>query len=187
MSEHRWKLREPHDDADLALVYDHQYDHTRWEDHKRRITYTRDFVDNAIWMWGGIHTVADLSCGDGAITKKLVEAGFDVTLGDFHPGWPIQGKIEDTIETIPNVDLFICSETLEHVKDPDGLMHAIRAKAKYAIFSTPANERVQDNPEHYWGWTVSGINTMLSSAGWHPVLHYVANFGYYDHQFWACQ
>jgi hypothetical protein len=64
------------------------------------------------------------------------------------------------------VDVFVLSETLEHVERPAELLAAIRKKARHLLLSTPLAEFDDRNPEHYWGWDKAGIRELLDVAGW---------------------
>ena len=109
--------------------------------------------------------------------------------GDYAPGYEITGHIDDTIKEIPKVDLFICSETLEHLDDPDATLKAIRAKTKYLFISTPNGEDNDGNPEHYWGWDNEDIKEMLVNAGFEPEVYYLLELKeyLYDFQMWICK
>jgi hypothetical protein len=174
------RLRPAWSEEELANIYDHQYDHTRWWDHKIRIRETiriGNLIEN-------LNSIADLSAGDGAIINGL-DAKTKI-LGDYFPGFEYCGKIEDTIKQIPNVDLFISSETLEHVDDPLGMLMSIRAKTKWLLLSTPENNWNDGNPEHYWAWDQDGVKELLEKAGFMPV--YVESIPIsYTHQIWICK
>ena len=155
----RTRLRPAYSSAELASVYAQPHDHTRWHDHGLRVNVT---INMARW-YTDVASVADLSCGNAAIAKAL---GAETTiLGDYAPGYPFTGPIETTIEQIPDVDLFICSETLEHLDDPDAVLVAIRKKTRYLILSTPVDAGWDLNPEHYWSWDRRGVEDMLTAAG----------------------
>jgi hypothetical protein len=126
-------------------------------------------VARALCPWP--ESVADLSAGIGYIAKAL---GAPVTiLGDFAPGWSIQGPIEETVLTIPNVDLFVCTETLEHLDDPDKVLRAIREKALALVVSIPVCEVPEDdaNGEHLWAWDREGAEEMYRETGWEPLIY----------------
>ena len=110
-------------------------------------------------------------------------------LGDFAPGYQIRGPIEETIERIPSVDMFVCSETLEHVNDPDAVLRQIRRKADMLLLSTPIGETApSNNIQHYWGWDRPAIQDMLDKAGFKTVQVYtelVFPGSVYDFQIWA--
>lgn len=172
---------------DLSQTYPALYDHTRWSDHIVRVSVT-----SSICMWfRDIKTAADLSCGDGAILKNVQSVlGLDrIYLGDFVAGYEFQGPIEDTLTQIPNVDLFVLSETIEHLDDPDSVLRQIREKTKYLVLSTPDGEWTDTNPEHVWGWDNVEIRSMLESAGFSIDIYNSLTFpdGYYTFQIWGCK
>lgn len=181
----RTRLRPAYTTEQLAEVYRTPHDHTRWADHHLRVDVT---IEVARWMCRqhGLQTVSDLSCGDAAIANALTETA---VLGDYAPGYTYQGPIERTIDEIPPVDLFICSETIEHLDDPDMVLRKIRAKARCLVLSTPEGETGDSNPEHYWGWTSPDVEEMLRAAGFTPVVHNVLGLRetVYDYQIWGCR
>jgi hypothetical protein len=131
-------------------------------------------------------SVADLSCGDAAIVRA---AGLEdvAQLGDYTPGHQFCGPIEQTVDLIPPVDVFLLSETLEHVEDPAGLLWKIRQVASRLLLSTPLDEDTDRNPEHYWGWGFVDINDLLSKAGWNNRVYQTftpASDSYYTFQIW---
>lgn len=131
-------------------------DHRAWPDHIERVRETIALARRL----GPVESAADLSAGDGAIIN-----GLDVGrryLGDFAPGYEYTGLIEDTINQIPDVDLFVCTETLEHVDEPDALLKAIRGKAKALVLSTPIDAWADTNPEHLYAWDRLEVESMLA-------------------------
>ena len=174
------RLRPTYTEEELAEVYDHQYFHNRWWDHKQRIKETiriGRLIEN-------LTSIADLSAGDGAIINGI-EADIKI-LGDYFPAFEYCGKIEDTIQQIPKVDLFISSETLEHVDNPLEMLKSIRPKTKWLLLSTPENNWDDDNPEHYWAWDKEGVQELLEQAGFEPV-YFESIPIHYTHQIWICK
>ena len=107
-------------------------------------------------------------------------------LGDFARGYPFHGPIEETIEEFDDneLDLFVCSETIEHLDDPDAVLARIRAKAHRLMLSTPIGETdPADNPEHVHGWTVDGVLDMLRATGWRPVVVNELRLSYFLYDF----
>ena len=145
-------------------------------------------ISFASWF-GAVNSVADLSCGDAIIARNIEAKNY--YLGDFAPGYEFQGAIDDTIDQIPNVDLFICSETIEHLDDPEATLRKIRAKTKWLILTTPDGETNDGNLQHYWGWDMQGVRELLESTGFEPVitnrLHFENPNLIYDYQFWGCK
>lgn len=163
----RVRLRDYPDAAELAAMYAKPHDHSRFADHAYRVDVTSAIAQLA--FEGG--TVADLSCGDATIARRLEAIeGAEIILGDFAPGYDYCGPIEETIGQIPHVDMFILSETLEHLDDPDAVLAAIRAKTDTLILSTPDGEQGRSNPEHIWGWDDEAIEEMLIRAGFRPQI-----------------
>jgi hypothetical protein len=191
----RRQLRPFYSAEELARVYDHPYDHRHWSDHRDRVAFTADLLGHM-----RPKSVADLSCGDGAIVRYANLGDIPTFLGDYAgvpmsaasnvpgPGIDICGPIEETIHLIEPVDVFVCSETLEHIEDPDGLLRDIRAKASRLLLSTPSGESDANNPEHYWGWNTTDIDIMLKAAGWTDSAVQLRSWPphYYTFQIWIC-
>ena len=188
------RLRPKYSPEQLKEVYSTQYDHTRWVDHVARINQTVDFViDNIYGPENFIYSITDLSCGDAAIAKGIAEyiadqfpiSNPELILGDFVSGYDYQGVIEDTIHEISNTDLFVLSETLEHLDNPEYVLSQIRKKTSYLVLSTPCNETL-GNPEHYWKWGTSDIALMLEETGFTPTAFRYLEFPELDvrYQMW---
>jgi 2-polyprenyl-3-methyl-5-hydroxy-6-metoxy-1,4-benzoquinol methylase len=156
----RQRLRPSHTAEQLAEIYPQPHDHRRWRDHHVRVDATIALARGI----EGVTSVADLSCGNGAIAKAV---GAETTiLGDYAPGYDICGPIEDTIHVIPEVDLYICSESIEHLDDPDTVLKFIRAKVRHLVLTTPVDNWGDANIEHYWAWSRQDVEQMLAAAGW---------------------
>jgi len=160
-------------------VYPQGYKHDRWPDHVERVAASIDFLRR----WSGrFQVAADLSCGDGAILSGLDDSLEQVFLGDLigargdyllNPRVRVlpAGPLPDSLENLPTpVDLYVCSETLEHLDDPDTFLTRLRGHALYLFISTPVDETAESgNLEHYWGWGTADIATLLNGCGWLPL------------------
>lgn len=146
---------------ELASTYAVPHDHTRWGDHILRVSAT---IAAGLGMLGEetIESAADLSCGSGAILDAMPARR--KYYGDMAPGY-FHGPIEQTIHLIPDVDLFVCTETIEHLDDPDAVLNAVRPKARMLILSTPVGAFDDGNVEHYWAWDSQAVEDMLTAAG----------------------
>lgn len=185
----RRRLRATPTPAELAELYRTPHEHTRWADHIIRVDVTSAV---AVHLVGPGARVADLSCGDATIARRLAAAKHaELVLGDYAPGYPHTGPIETTIDTIDPVDLFLCCETLEHLDDPDLVLKAIRAKTEQLVISTPDGERDDSNPEHVWSWGADDVERMLTGAGFAPTIYLSLDLrpaGYlYCYQIWVCR
>ena len=181
----RQRLRPAYTDEELAKVYQVPHDHTQWSDHRLRVQMTIAF---ASWF-KDVKTIADLSAGDATIINSL-EADTRY-IGDFAPAYDFVGVVDDTLDEIPKVDLFICSETIEHLDNPEATLAKIRAKTRYLIVTTPIGESNDNNPQHYWGWDEAGVKELLVGAGFEPVIYSALHFEnpglIYDYQLWGCK
>jgi hypothetical protein len=180
----RRQLRAFYTPDQLRQVYAHAYDHTRWPDHIERVTRTTAMLD-ALAARTAARTVADLSCGDGAIVGQSRHPWQARHLGDY----VTTGPIETALDSLPPVDVFVLSETLEHVEDPDRLLARIRERARHLLLTTPHGEMDDSNPEHYWGWEADDLRPMLHAAGWKDCqveLFTPESVVYYTFQMWTC-
>lgn len=180
----RIRLREAYSPEQLAVVYSEPHEHFQWKDHRLRVQMTIAF---ASWF-GEVNSVADLSAGDAAIINAIPAK--EKYIGDFAPKYELTGAIDDTIDLIPPVDLFICSETIEHLDNPEATLRKIRAKTRALIVTTPDSESDDKNPQHYWGWDSEAVRELLKGAGFTPVVFSTLGFTdpllNYKYQFWGC-
>lgn len=177
----RTRLRPAMDAAELAAVYATPHDARRWPDHQVRVAESIAFIRQ---MDVVSNRAADLSCGNGQILDGIT-AGVRI-YGDLAPGYEITGPIEETLARLDPVDLLICSETLEHLDDPDAVLRLARAKTSTIFVSTPTWETAaHNNPEHYWAWGLDDISEMLTAAGFTDQRMRLLPLGFYTFQLWV--
>ena len=179
----RKRLREAMSREEMRQVYSTPHDHTRWADHVNRAEITVALGKSV----ANREVVADLSCGSGYIATEL--ATREAILGDFAPGYPIKGRLDKTLRRLkPGVNLYVCSETLEHMDDPELILRLIRSDT--LLLSTPVGAMDDDNPEHYWAWDREDVEDMLSETGWIPNLYVSFDTtmmgGVYTFGIWTC-
>ena len=180
----RTRLRPVYTDDELQNIYAKPHSHTQFRDHIIRVQKSIELLKE----YSTYNSIADLSAGDATIINSLDAQ--EKYIGDYAPGYKLTGHIDDTINSVPDVDLFICSETLEHLDDPDTTLKAIRAKTKYLFISTPKGESDTNNNEHYWGWDDQDVKEMLLNAGFDPVVYFLLELKkdyHYDYQMWICK
>lgn len=192
------RLRELPDNAALAAMYATPHDHMRFGGaggHAERVEATIALTKATLGPWYR-DTIADLSAGNGAIAKALAADDAVLHLGDIAglvDGGDVSylGRIEDTLLDLPHVDLFICSETLEHLDDPFSVLTEIRRRADRLLLSTPVRCWDDDNPEHLWAWDRFDVETMLRAARWEPVAYDEVDGtvlgGPYHFGLWVCR
>lgn len=165
---YRLRCREKYSDEALAAIYAQPWPHgtnVQGKDHVLRLNATLKMAGRFINSEDTLG--ADLSCGDAYLSRHIPNVTW--ILGDFAPGYPIQGPIEETIYQISMVDVFLCCETLEHLDDPDSFLRALRYKTRKLIISTPICRWYDENPQHYWSWDTKAVKKMLIEAGFEPV------------------
>lgn len=180
------RLRGPYSPEKLAEIYARPHQHDKWVDHQIRVAVT---IQIAHALTGPVNAVADLSCGDAAIVRSL--RAKRKYLGDFASGYEFEGPLEQTAWAIPHVDLFVCSETLEHVDDPAVALAAIRMKTDALVLSTPVDAFQDTNPEHYWAWSRADVEELLVAAGFRIVIYNELDCrpggGEYAFGIWGCR
>jgi len=150
---------------ELAAMYPAPHDHRIYgRGHHERVEATIALaVENLTEAERGV--VGDLSCGNGEIARRIATSPA-VHLGDFAPGYEFHGPLEETLAQLDIVDVYVCSETIEHLDDPFGVLLAIREKAEFLLLSTPIGCWHDANGEHLWAWDREGVEQLLTSAGW---------------------
>jgi 2-polyprenyl-3-methyl-5-hydroxy-6-metoxy-1,4-benzoquinol methylase len=185
----RVRLREavPDTGAFYADRYPQGYDHRVWPDHVERVNATVGFAMATApgIVHGRVQSIADLSCGDGRIPTRLanLSGASGLVLGDINFSRSVALSdspapadtdlywlpVQESLRLIEPVDLYVCSETLEHLDNPDAFLEEVRTKTKYLLVTTPEAETSLDNPEHYWGWDSDAVGAMLAAAGFTTV------------------
>ncbi len=184
----RARLRPMPGPDELARLYAEPHDHHRWPwPHDIRVDATVSLAVRMIERDTGLGpvppwprtpagwTIADLSCGNAEIPRtvaSMLALASTPTLGDLAPGYELHGPLERTLDEVAPHDLLICSETIEHLDDPDAVLTKARAKFARLLVTTPIGETfdqpIGENPEHVWGWDQDGVAGLLRGAGWDP-------------------
>lgn len=148
---------------ELAVMYPAPHDHRIYgAGHMMRVEGTVALAQKHI---PSDVQVADLSCGNGEIARRLAPLRTPI-LGDIAPGYPICGPIEETISDIDAVDVFVCSETIEHLDEPLHLLNEIRRHTHWLVLSTPIDCFEDTNGEHLWAWNRDFLDAYLQDNQW---------------------
>jgi hypothetical protein len=172
-----------------------------------RSDLVRDHVHRALLTAASIayfvpDTLCDPACGDAHIINlayrlRPFQMAYlsDISaqaIGVLEGPYPHTKGVVDistALSEVPQVDLVVLTETLEHMDDPDSILRIARKHAKHLIASSPLirEPRIDDNSEHLWQWDDVGYREMLEQAGWNPEM--VAVFSvlppYYEFQLWG--
>lgn len=163
------RIKRLRDLPDMDVTYPEPHDHRRYGmGHHVRVEFTKVLARSVLERGD---TVADLSCGNGAIALDLADFGAaDIVLGDYAPApnYLFTGRLEDTLPAMGHVNLYICSETLEHLDSPPAALALMRGKADKLVLSTPLDCWDDANGEHLWAWNRDGVESLLVAAGWTP-------------------
>lgn len=134
-----------------------------------------------------VASVGDMSAGGSLISFLIAgKYGCVPVLGDLgeHYGYEHTGTLQETLPRQSVFDLYVCAETLEHLRDPDTDLAIIRQHCKYLLLTTPTKE----TPElvshgHLWTWEREDVEEMLAAAGFTPIeFEQVLIFG-----IWKCR
>lgn len=71
-------------------------------------------------------------------------------------------------EKVPQADVVICEQVLEHVVDPVTAAKTLRELCRpggHVVVSTPFMLRVHPSPGDYWRFTEDGLRLLLENAG----------------------
>jgi hypothetical protein len=140
-----------------------------------------------------VTSLADLSCGDGRIARAIgAHYGVDPVLGDLAPGYEHQGFLAETVPKLGVVDLYVCTNTVEHLEDPDGDLTLIREHCTELLLATPVEEWTDADNGHYWAWDREGVEEMLMDTGFQVSAYVELDLTPYwnphcKHGIWACR
>jgi hypothetical protein len=182
------RLRPKWSEEELAKIYAKPHDHRIYgRGHTVRVEVTQNILKDMARLTNA-KSGADLSCGNAAILNSLSLK--EKYLGDYASGYEFVGPLEDNLEKMPNVDIYVCSETLEHLDNPGHALKLIREKSKSLILSTPIEQWEDTNAEHYWAYDREGVEELLKEAGWVPNVFLFLDtqvFGEpYKYGIWGC-
>ena len=173
------KLRRFYSPEKIAEIYGARYNPHRWPEHTLRIQRTIEIAQGLIDLYG-LETCADLSAGDNSITDGL--HGLRLVQAD-------DGDIEADLAAMTEpVDLFICTETIEHLEAPWTVLERIAEVARFIVVSTPLDEAPMiGNYEHYWSFTETDVRDMLLNAEFVDlaVEHLHRAYWTYTYQIWT--
>jgi hypothetical protein len=143
---------------------------------------------------GKLDSIADMSAGAAEIPRGIAEASdIEPLLGDYAEGYEYRGKLGDTVPQLGVVDLFVCTETLEHLDDPFEDLKLIREHCEHLLVTTPIDEpEDEESWGHMWVWSKSDVDMLLTEAGFETLAFVLLDMRplWYDHcafGMWICR
>ena len=179
---------------ELAAMYAVRHDHRLYgRGHDERVEATIALALENIPDYCRV-TVADLSCGNGEIARRICPLASGLRLGDIAGGeaaYNFLGPIEETIHLLQPVGAFVSSETIEHLDNPAEVLAQTRRKAGHLVLSTPLECWDDGNSEHLWAWDQAGVEELLARAGWRSRAFTTVDSRTYDEPYlygiWVCE
>ena len=181
------------DVADVSTFEFHEHreraPHLEQGVHQGRLKLAADFVREAVDRVEGRTArpavVIDLGCGDGGLLSLISRLPWTNSFGyDFQPsnvhGWDernVQALSFDFVEGfehVPNADVYVMTEVLEHLTDPHGFVQQIRARGDQVqlVASSPWTEHIGSHDAcHAWAWDMEGYKQLMWQAGFNVVRH----------------
>lgn len=128
-------------------------------------------------------TVVDAGCGGQPFRRLLPEGvhyiGLDIVDANAKFGYMQSDTVYYSGDVWPiesnSVDFVLCTETLEHVIDPAQFLseaHRCLKKSGHLVLTVPFAARWHFIPNDYWRFTPSGIEHLLSRAGFQEIRVY---------------
>jgi hypothetical protein len=152
--------------------------------HRPRLDKAAEMILDAARQLPHRATVSDLGCGDGGLLSLLQATGAVDCWGyDFQPsnreGWLLRGVRAYALDVFgadrARVDLghiAVCTEVLEHVADPHGVVRWIGGRSRFLVASSPWNESPASHDEcHCWAWDQDGYRALIEQGGYQVIRH----------------
>ena len=137
------------------------------------------------------HRILDVGCGDGALLSILARRtaggselhGYDPNeLGLAYARAALAGRritatLHSAIETLPaaSFDCVVCTEVIEHVRDPKGMLLEIARVLKpegRLVMTTPIRlTEVPEDSNHVQEWFPTEFARLFDARVWHVVSH----------------
>lgn len=157
--------------------------HLEQDVHFHRLVKAREYIRHAVRDLGA-EGVTDLGCGDGGLLSLIQSDGIRCWGFDFQPsnqaGWEERGVTALLVDIFdPDTrdhpflaigEVAVCTEVLEHLADPHGVLRWLSGKARFLVASSPWNETPESHDVcHAWGWNRPGYHKLLDNNGWNVI------------------
>lgn len=176
--------------------YQDRLDNKDWDDttitSEEQELYQKDVYEFALSIAraNGLKRIFDVGCGSGKKLVKYFPPTEFTTIGSELPGtvrylkqvYPDREWVDsENFGEAPSVDLVICSDVIEHLKDPDILLDYIaRTGASWIVISTVDRDQLNsyDGPPwnlcHVREWSIPEFEQYISQS-FEVVQHFSVN------------
>ena len=145
-----------------------------WEVQSFALRRMFDLQFESIWLFVREHLkhlqphglAVDLGAGRSPFKRKFPSTWRYVTVDPFSPA--DFASLADMPADL-QADLVLMTEVLEHVPNPDAVLREVHAHTKPSgrlLITVPFNARVHGAPNDFRRWTPSGLEQLLTPAGW---------------------
>ena len=174
--------------------YTHRTSYTHHSDIGYEDQYQDEVYQTALRIFkdNNLKTVFDVGCGSAFKLRKYFSeekftgAEIEPTLGWLKNTYPNDEWVKSDFSNLIETDLFICSDVIEHLVDPDMLLDFFqKSQFKFIVLSTPERDKVQlyqrgylwtgppSNRAHVREWNFSEFKNYIS-ARFDVVEHFMS-------------
>jgi len=179
--QHEWRLFEPNTTPECTTpewYADREHAPHLEDGHRPRLQAAASLVAQAAITLDAA-TVVDLGAGDGGLLSLLGPAltawGYDLQPTNIAAaaGRGVDVRYGDVLaDDVEWGQIAVCTEMLEHLVDPHGLVRRIGERAQALVCSSPRDERPGAAYEHHcWAWDMPGYRAMVEAGGWSVIRH----------------
>lgn len=159
-------------------------DHINQSDHRPRLMQVLEYLKE---IAKPEMTICDFGCGNGGLIKEIEKELPNTIWGyDLQPSNVKDAKEKGTDVIYKDFinedwivpDIAICTETLEHLVDPDAFLNKLKENGvKYIIASSPDYETADFHaPFHLWVFTENSYKEMFEQNEWIVDIHHKDHF-----------
>jgi hypothetical protein len=174
--------------------YKHRHSYTHYSDIGFEDQYQDEVYQTALRTLedNNLKTIYDVGCGGAYKLRKYFKdynftgAEIEPTLSWLTKTFPKDEWVLSDFSKPVETDLFICSDVIEHLVDPDGLLDFFQqSNFKFLVLSTPEREAVQRfqkgflwegppvNPAHVREWNFKEFGDYISSR-FNVIKHFMS-------------
>lgn len=147
--------------------------------HQGRLALAADMIRSIPNV--AVMAVVDLGAGDGGLLSLVAEDvlacwGYDLIPANCDAAVNERGmdvKLRDVLtDPLGWGHVAVCTEMLEHLRNPAAFLGRVRSHAKWLVCSSPFTETLHEHYGHHaWAYDMEGYAALVENAGWSIVRH----------------